>query len=104
MKLSFALSIGLALVTLLTAALIWSVLSSAGVFDQMTSMVQKVSTDAAAAQFSTYLGFDRVMAVAFVFAMLDIVLLTSLSTLAAFMLNLGSGVFGGLSVTLSESA
>ncbi len=103
MKLSFALSIGLAIVILVTTALLWSILSAAGVFDQIVSTVQKVSDDAAAAQFATYLGFGRIMAVAFVIAMIDIVLLTALSTLIAFMFNLATGVVGGVDVTLTET-
>jgi ABC-type glycerol-3-phosphate transport system permease component len=103
MKLAFALSIGLAVVILVTTALLWAVLSSAGVFDQITATVQKVSDDAAAAQFATYLGFGRVMAVAFIVAMIDIVLMTALATLTAFLFNLATGVVGGVDVTLTES-
>ena len=103
MKLAFALSIGLAVVILVTTSLLWAVLSSAGVFDQITATVQKVSDDAAAAQFATYLGFGRVMAVAFIIAMIDIVLMTALATLTAFLFNLATGVVGGVDVTLTES-
>ena len=51
---------------------------------------------------ATLLGRDRVLLVAAVLAMVDVVLLTVLATLFAFLYNLCASFTGGFEVTLAE--
>ena len=54
--------------------------------------------------FLSLVGFSRVMGVALVLAAVEIVLVSALSTLFAFLYNLSVGLTGGLEVTLSEDS
>ncbi len=49
-----------------------------------------------------YVGLGRVMGLTLVIAAADVVLLTALATLSAFMYNLAAALLGGLEVTLAE--
>ena len=111
MKISFALFVALAIVVLVAVALLWWVLDSSGVFDQVSQSILKVTgTDngsgnltAGSFQLKNYIGLGRVMGVTTVLVVINTILLTALSTLAAFLFNLSAGLVGGVDVTLTET-
>ena len=111
MKISFALFVALAIVLLVAVALLWWVLDSSGVFDQVSQSILKVTgTDngsgnltAGSFQLKNYIGLGRVMGVTTVLVVINTILLTALSTLAAFLFNLSAGLVGGVDVTLTET-
>jgi hypothetical protein len=49
-----------------------------------------------------YVGMDRVLSFTMLVAVLDVVLLTAIATLGAFLYNLAASLLGGLEVTLAE--
>ena len=49
-----------------------------------------------------YVGFGRVVSLSTVVGVVNVVLITALSTIGAFLYNLGAGLVGGLHVTLSD--
>lgn len=105
MKLSFLLAIGLAIVTLVAVTILWSVLDSMGVFDSVGQTVESVtrsSDNAQGVDIQTYVGFGRVFSVTALLAGINIILMTALGTLAAFLYNLAASLVGGLHVTLTE--
>jgi Transmembrane domain of unknown function (DUF3566) len=112
MKISFALWVALAIVILISTAILWWVLDSSGVFDQVSASIVKVTgTDsstgtgvtATSFQLKDYIGLGRVMGVTTVLVVINTILLTALSTLAAFLFNLATGLVGGVDITLTET-
>ncbi len=105
MKMAFALSFALAVVIVIAVAIVWSVLDAAGVWDSINASVASlVQPTAGQEEFDVqeFVGLGRVMGITLVVAAADVVLLTALATLCAFMYNLAASLLGGLEVTLAE--
>jgi len=83
---------------------VWQVLNGMGVFTSVNNLVKDILGTQAGASFDLYkyIGRSRVLSLATVLAVVNVVLLTALSTLGAFLYNLSSGLVGGLHVTLSD--
>ncbi len=111
MKISFALFVALAIVLLIAVAILWWVLDSSGVFDQISQQIVKVTgTDNGSGnltgstfELKNYIGLSRVMGVTTVIVVINTILLTALSTLGAFLFNLSTGLVGGVDITLTET-
>lgn len=106
MKTSFLLSIALGIVLVVAVAIIWSVLGAAGVWTSINSMVQQaVGSDSGAAfDIRDYAGTSRVMGFTMLVAVLDVILITAIATLGAFLYNLAAALLGGIEVTLAEDS
>lgn len=105
MKTAFMLSISLAIVILMALALLWWTLDVTGVFAAIGRTIDDVAgTSTTAFDFMSLVGFNRVMGIALVLAAIEIVLVSALSTLFAFLYNLSVGLTGGLEVTLAEDS
>jgi hypothetical protein len=105
MKLSFLLAIGLAVVTLVAVTILWSVLDSMGVFDSVGQTVESVTRSSDKPQgidILDYVSFSRVVSLTALLAGINVILMTALGTLAAFLYNLAASLVGGLHVTLTE--
>lgn len=111
MKISFALWVALGIVIVIATAILWWVLDSSGVFSQISQSIVKVTgSDTGSGnlndtsfQLVDFVSFGRVMGVATVLVVINTILLTALSTLAAFLFNLSTGLVGGVDVTLTET-
>jgi Transmembrane domain of unknown function (DUF3566) len=105
MKVSFVLSIALGIVTLVGTAVVWEVLNSLGVFSSLNKTVGDLtsgSDGSSTFNLSSVLSFSRVEGYMLIVALVDVVLVTALATLGAYLYNLSSGFVGGLEVTLAE--
>ena len=104
MKTSFLLSIALGIVLVVAVAVVWSVLSAAGVWDSINKTVSDVLGGDSAQTFDVknYVGTSRVLGFTMVVAVFDVVLITAISTLGAFLYNLAAALLGGVEVTLAE--
>lgn len=105
MKLSFLLSIALAIVAFVAVLVVWSVLDSMGVFDSVGKSVESVtrsSDNAEGIDIFDYVGLGRVLSLTVVLAGVNVVLMTALCTLGAFLYNLAASLVGGLHVTFTE--
>jgi ABC-type glycerol-3-phosphate transport system permease component len=111
MKISFALFVALAIVLVIAVAVLWWVLDSSGVFDQVSQSILTITgTDNGSGnltdnsfQLKDYISLSRVLGVTTVLAVINTILLTALATLAAFLFNLSTGLVGGVDVTLTET-
>ena len=112
MKISFTLFVALAIVILVAVALLWWVLDSSGVFDQVSQSILKITgttdtssgtTTTGSFQLNNYIGLGRVMGVTTILVVINTILLTALATLAAFLFNLSAGLVGGVDITLTET-
>ena len=105
MKTAFLLSIALGIVTVVAVAVIWSVLGAAGVWESIDSAVgDVVGGTGASFAIEDYLGTSRVLGFTMLVAVVDVVLVTVVATLGAFLYNLAAALLGGLEVTLAEDA
>ncbi|MGH3496432.1 MAG: DUF3566 domain-containing protein [Nocardioidaceae bacterium] len=103
MKIAFAVSIALAIVTVVAVVIVWSVLGTAGVWDSINSSVASVmQNDAKGFDVTNYVGLGRVMGLTIIVAAVDVVLITAIATLGAFLYNLTASLLGGLEITLAE--
>ncbi|MDQ3106058.1 MAG: DUF3566 domain-containing protein [Actinomycetota bacterium] len=104
MKMAFALSIALAVVTVVAVAIVWSVLDTAGVWESINTGVDTLTNPDAGDGFDVqkFVGLGRVMGLTMVISLANVVLLTALATLGAFIYNLAAALLGGFEVTLAE--
>ncbi len=105
MKVAFVLSIALGIVTLVGTAVVWEVLNTLGVFSSLNKTVGDLtsgSDGSSTFSLSSVLSFTRVEGYMLIVALVDVVLVTALATLGAYLYNLSSGFVGGLEVTLAE--
>ncbi len=105
MKTSFLLSIAFGIVTVVAVFMVWSVLGAAGVWDSINSTVASVvEADAEGSKFDVtdYLGTGRVLGFTLLVSVIDVILLTAIATLTAFIYNMAAALLGGIEVTLAE--
>ena len=104
MKTAFLLSIAFGVVTVVSVAMIWQVLGAAGVWDSINSTVTDVLGGESAQTFDiqNYVGTSRVLGFTMIVAVVDVILITAIATLGAFLYNLAAALLGGLEVTLAE--
>ncbi|WP_435741766.1 DUF3566 domain-containing protein [Nocardioides sp. SYSU DS0663] len=106
MKTAFLLSIAFGVVTVVSVFMVWSVLGAADVWESINRTVQDVVGGEQAGTFDIedYLGTSRVLGFTMLVAAIDVVLLTAVATLAAFLYNMAAALLGGVEVTLAEDA
>lgn len=105
MKLSFLLSVAVAVVAFVAVFVLWTVLDTMGVFDSVGRSVESVtrsSDNAQGVDILDYVGRGRVLSLTVVLAGVNVVLMTALCTLGAFLYNMAAGLVGGLHVTFTE--
>jgi len=84
---------------------IWTVLDTMGVFDSVGSTVESItrsSDNSQGVDILDYVGLSRVLSLTVVLAGVNVVLMTALATLGAFMYNMAASLVGGLNVTFTE--
>lgn len=105
MKASFLLSIAFGVVTFVAVFMIWTVLGTAGVWDSINATVASVvegDNNASDFDVTNYLGMGRVLGFTLLVSIVDVILLTAIATLGAFLYNMAAALLGGIEVTLSE--
>lgn len=104
MKTAFLLSIAFGIVTVVSVAMVWQVLGAAGVWDSINSTIQESigGPDTANLDVEDYVGTSRVLGFTMLVAAIDVVLLTAIATLGAFLYNMAAALLGGVEVTLAE--
>ncbi len=105
MKTSFLLSVAFGVVTVVAVLMVWSVLGAAGVWESINQTVQDVvggQDTASTFDVQDYLGTSRILGFTMLVAVIDVVLLTAIATLGAFLYNMAAALLGGIEVTLAE--
>lgn len=97
LKSSFVYSCALVVVLVVAVVALYALLSGMGVFTSVDNVLAKTAP-------GKHIGFplSDVMLVSVVIGIVDVVLITALCTLGAFVYNLVSDLVGGVEVTLSE--
>jgi hypothetical protein len=103
LKLSLVLGVALFFIWLVAVGVLYTVLDGMGVWDKLngtyTSLVQGEGTAAAG---EPLISAGRVFGIAAIVGAINIVLLSALATVSAFIYNVSADLAGGLEVTLSE--
>ena len=86
-KLSFLLSVAVGIALVVAVSVLWSVLNGMGVFTDLDGLLRDVVGDEVKFNLLDYVGFGKVISLATVIAVIDVVLLTALSTIVAFLYN-----------------
>ena len=105
MKVSFLLSIAFGIVTVVSVFMVWSVLGAAGVWSSINNTVSDtVSSGNNVSTFNIedYLGMSRVLGFTMLVSVIDVILITAIATLGAFLYNMSASLLGGVEVTLAE--
>lgn len=104
MKTAFLLSIAIGIVLIVAVAIIWTVLGAAGVWDSINAIAQQAVGGESGRPFDIrdYAGTSRVLGLTMIVAVIDVILITAIATLGAFLYNLSAALLGGIEVTLAE--
>ena len=104
MKLSFLLSVTIGIAGVVMVTVLWMILSGMGVFADINRTVQDVlsNRDGVTFDLMDYIGLGRVVSLSIVIAVIDVILMTAIATLGAFLYNVCSSLVGGLQATLTD--
>ena len=103
MKTSFLLAVAFGIVTVVSVFIVWTVLGGAGVWDSINATVEDVlGSEAGNFDVTDYISTSRVLGFTMLVAVVDVVLLTAIATLTAFLYNMAAALLGGIEVTLAE--
>lgn len=102
MKLSFLLSVAIGIMIVVAAAVVWQTLDSMAVFTSVNETIATIADDPEFFNLLEYAAFPRVLSLATMIAVVDVVLLTALSTIGAFLYNIVAALVGGVTVTLTD--
>ncbi|WP_246130924.1 DUF3566 domain-containing protein [Cellulomonas aerilata] len=102
MKLSFLLSFAIGIMIVVAAVVVWFALDSLAVFTTINDMITEIVGQESPIDVLQFLDLSRVVSGAMVVAVVDVVLLTALSTIGAFLYNITAALVGGVNVTLTD--
>ncbi|MGB4808918.1 MAG: DUF3566 domain-containing protein, partial [Candidatus Phosphoribacter baldrii] len=103
MKMSFLLSFAAGVGLVVATMVLWMILSGMNVFSDIDGLVRSIQPNSAE-PFSIldWVGFPRVTSLAMVIAVIDVILLTALGTLGAYLYNICASLVGGVQLTLTD--
>ena len=103
LKLSFLISIVLGIVLIVVAFLVWSVVASTGIFDQVDQLFQDVAGEGSDFRLNSVIGLPQVMGFSVIVALLNVVVITALGAILAMLYNLSVRITGGILVGFTNS-
>ena len=101
MKLSFLLAVAAAIMLVVASAVVWQTLDGMNVFTDVDTMIVTISQSEDYSILEA-VSFRRTISLATVIGVIDIVLLTALATLGAFLYNIVAALVGGLHLTFTD--
>lgn len=103
-KIAFLLSIAFGIMVVVAVFLVVSVMNASGLWVNVNESIQGVLNQQPAEAFdiTDYVGLKKVLGLTMLIAVLDVVLITALATLGAFLYNLAASLLGGVEATLAE--
>lgn len=104
MKIAFLLSVALGIAGVVVAAVLWMLLNGMGVFNQINDALGEIPAAGSTARINIfdYIGFGRVMSLSIVFGVANVILMTAMATVGAFLYNICAALVGGVGFTLSD--
>jgi hypothetical protein len=102
LKFSFVYGLAGMVVLLVSVVVLYGVVDAMGVISSIRSFLASVSDTNDSSGLAVWLTFNRVMLVAVVIGLINVVLFTAFATLTAFIYNVCTDIVGGVEVTLAE--
>ncbi len=104
-KAAFMLALSLSIVLVVAVTVVWVTLNAIGVLNALTTSVDDI-IGSAGGGFSlvSVLDFGRVLGATMVIASVQIVLISALAAVFAFLYNVSVGITGGIEVVLSDES
>lgn len=105
MKTSMMFCVALGIIMVVAVLVAWSIIEASGALDLLQETINAVvgNPDGSGnVEISSYVDRWRVLGFTMIVAVANVVLMTAISTLMAFLYNLTSSIIGGLEVTLAE--
>ena len=100
-KLSFLVAVCFAVISIVATFLIWTVLNSTDIFNQLNSLVRDIA--GTGGDLSAILSLGNVMGFAVVAALLNLVVTTALGAIIAVLYNLSVKITGGILVGFTNN-
>ena len=103
MKMSLLLSTAAAIGLIIGTMLLWSILNGMGVFGDIDGLVKSLQNNTADPfSIMDYVGLPRVTSLAMVVGVFNVVILTAIGTLGAYLYNICAALVGGVQLTLTD--
>ncbi len=104
LKMAFLLSVALGIITVVASIVLWTVLDTMGLFTQVNAFVNEIQGQEGGAPFDllNFASLGQVASFSTIVAVVNVVLLTTLSVLSAWLYNISSTLVGGIGVTLTD--
>jgi len=105
MKTSFLFSIAFGIMFVVSIAVVWTVVEQSGLFDAINAAIVNIISSPNSTstwRIEDYINGNKVLGIAALLAVINVVISTALGTLAAFLYNLSANILGGLELTLAE--
>ncbi|MDO5618985.1 DUF3566 domain-containing protein [Kocuria sp.] len=102
LKLSFLFSVALGIITLVAAVLLWILMDITGLFNGINELMSMLAGPEGSPDIREVISLGEVAMIATVFSVINVILLTALSVLAAVLYNLAAGLIGGVGLTLTD--
>ena len=102
LKIAFLLSVAVAIASVVLTATLWTVFAGMGTFSAINDLLRTLDRQGSQFDILNYLGFGRTVSFSIVIGVLNIILLTAIATLTAFLYNICASLVGGVQLTLSD--
>jgi hypothetical protein len=105
MKTTFLFSIAAGIMFWVATYVLWSVLQASGLFDAVNKVLVDILSspqDQTPIRIEDYLNTNKVLGITAMVAVINVLIITALGTVFAFLYNLAANVIGGLELTFAE--
>lgn len=102
-KMAVLFSVAAGIAGVAATMVLWLILQGMGVFSEVNTQIQNlIGSGGKNFTLDDYVGFSRVLSLATVVAVVNVVIMTAIATLAAFLYNVCAGLVGGVQMTLTD--
>jgi hypothetical protein len=102
MKLGFLLAVAIGIMTVVATAVVWYVLDGMMVFQKIQDFVTQIAGEESDVDIMQFVEFGRVVSLATLLGVINVVIITALSTIMAFLYNIVAALVGGVHLTLAD--
>ncbi|MBD5784639.1 DUF3566 domain-containing protein [Cellulosimicrobium terreum] len=102
MKLGFLLAVAIGIMTVVATGVVWYVLDGMQVFIKIEDFVKQIAGTETNVDILQFVAFGRVISLATLISVVNIVIITALSTIMAFLYNIVASLVGGVHLTLTD--
>ncbi len=105
MKTSFLFSIAFGVIVWVAVYIVWTVVGASGMFEAINKALTTVIAspqDLTPIRVEDYVNTNKIMGITAMLGVVNVVILTALGTIFAFLYNLSANILGGLELTLAE--